>query len=296
MLIRPGIRERSLLFFSVTMKLRRATLVLSLMLLALPFQNCSDKSFSTSAVPSSQNNGNGGNNNGNGGDDAHGNIPQNCQDQLQQITVPVKMLFVVDVSGSNASNPGTDPNKVVRGGSIQEFFNLYGTKPNFWWGFTYFAGTTSSALIGYNNDASQPAFTNNPTDMLMAIQVFLNQIGDSGNTPYVAALDLAIKAIQNDTVYTPDTSWVVVWLSDGMPVPDVNNAILTSKVQTLIGLRPGKVTFNAVYYGPLNPTASGRLQMMTMVGGGKFLDTNANPNGKSFQIVDVINVPGTICK
>lgn len=64
----------------------------------------------------------------------------------------------------------------------------------------------------------------------------------------------------------------------------------------MLAAKPGQVTFNAVYYGPDNPPASGRLAMMVGEGNGIFLDTNANPTGKSFKIEDVINLPGEECQ
>jgi hypothetical protein len=108
------------------------------------------------------------------------------------------MLFVVDMSGSNvndSANPGgSDPHKTVRGGSIQEFFNLYKAKNNFSWSFNTFAESNSRALIGAS--ATQPAFSD-ASAMQGAINQFMG-ITDMGNTPYVAALDLAYKAINTD--------------------------------------------------------------------------------------------------
>lgn len=228
--------------------------------------------------------------------DATGTIRQDCQNQLQQSTVPIKLLFVVDTSGSNvndtAADGGSDPLKAVRGGSIQEFFNLYKMKTNFSWGFSVFSESSARALIG---TSSAPTFTTNASDMQAAINNFLAS-KDSGNTPYVAALDMAYKTINNDAARTQQTKWVVVFLSDGLPNPDVAQTTLNTKVQSIVGLLPGQITFNTIYYGDKDDQASGRLATMAQVGGGKFLDTNANPTGKSFQILDVINVPGTACK
>lgn len=247
---------------------------------------CADNSFSFKSTGGSA--GTNPNGTGPGSDDATGSIPQDCSDQLQQLTIPIKLLFVVDTSGSNVNNnPGTDPNKVVRGQSIQEFFNTYKAKTNFNWGFLHFSGSTANALI------SNPYFTNNTVVVQGAINTFFN-INDTGNTPYMAALNLAQTAINSDTNRTAQTKWVVVFLSDGMPNPDVAKTTLADKVSTIVGLIPGQITFNTVYYGPSNATAIDRLQAMAAAGGGKFVNTNNS--GRSFPIEDVITVPGTSCR
>ncbi len=240
---------------------------------------CADKQFSFKNAAGSNANGNG------GADDVDGTVRQDCTDGLQNATIPIKLLFVVDTSGSNAGTDGTDNNKVVRGQSIQEFFNLYKNKVNFSWDFTVFSGTTSSPLI--------TGFTNNTATMQAAINNFLG-ITDNGNTPYIAALDLAYSHINADAARTAQTKWVIVFISDGMPVPDVALATIQGKVSSIVNLIPGQVTFNTVYYGPADATASGRLQSMATTGGGKFLNTNNS--GRSFPIQDVISVPGTACR
>lgn len=259
--------------------------MLSLSLIAIV--NCSNQKLSA---------GGGGSNGGGNGDDATGNLNQPCVDDLQKITVPVKFLFIVDVSGSNQSNStgyvGTDTGKVKRAGALQNLYNQYSAKTNFHYGFTYFSGSTSSALIGY--DLNTPAFANSSAVYQQAINTF-KTIPDSGETPYVAALDLAAKAIDLDTNRTAQTKWVVVFISDGMPNPHVDDATLAAKVQTIVGKIPGQVTFNAIYYGNQDPQAGPRLTKMTQAGGGKFLDANTS-TGYNFQITDVVTIPGTGCK
>lgn len=205
------------------------------------------------------------------------------------------MLFVVDTSGSNATDltipyVGTDNNKVVRGQSIQEFFNNYKTKTNFSWAINVFSGSASSALIGFT--AAQPAFTVNPTIMQTAINNFFSVV-DGGETPYVAALNLAKTALLNDSVRSAQTKWVIVFLSDGRPNPDVDQNTLNAKVGEILGAIPRQVSFNTVYYGTPDATAVSRLQAMATAGGGKFVNTNNN--GRSFPIEDVITIPG-VCQ
>lgn len=262
------------------------SLMLSLSLFAIV--NCSNQKLSAGGA--------GSNGTGGGGDDADGTLNQPCQDTLQSITVPVKFLFIVDVSGSNTSNytgyVGTDTGKVKRAGALQNLKNQYTAKTNFHYGFTYFSGSTSSALIGYN--LTTPAFANSSTVFQQAIDTF-KTIPDSGETPYVAALDLGATALELDTARTAQTKWVVVFISDGMPNPHVDDATLAAKVQTIVNKVPGQVTFNAIYYGNADPNAATRLTKMTQAGGGKFLDANTS-TGINFQITDVVTIPGTGCK
>lgn len=217
-----------------------------------------------------------------------------CSGNLGTTVELTKMLFVIDMSGSNQSAAGcaisatcTDPGKKMRGGSIQTFFNQYGPKTNFQWGFDVFQGTTATGLI--NNGAS----FGNAAEMQSAINTFMGMT-DQDNTPYMAALTMAEQAIAND----PDLNgpnnpqYLVVFMSDGQP--DGTNdttANILSEIDQIIALAPSKITFNGVYYGQGDPVAAGLIQSMATEGHGNFLNTYANPNGLDFQINDIIKVP-----
>lgn len=215
-----------------------------------------------------------------------------CEEVLRETTVPVKLLFAVDISGSNAGVQGSDPNRAVRSGSIQAFFNDFRAKTNFSWGFITYAGVSATPLI---KNGSLPIFSPSASDMQNAIIAF-NQTTDAGNTPYIAALNMASQAIAQDSGEA-NTKYIVVFLSDGLPNPEVSDSELANRVRSILNTKaPGLVTFNAVYYGAADPIASGRLRSMTVVGNGRFLDTNSNPAGRSFAISDVIQVPGIVCR
>jgi hypothetical protein len=215
-----------------------------------------------------------------------------CDPTLQVITRLTKLLFVVDTSGSNyvsdSLGPGTDPDKSLRGGSIQQFFTNYSSKPNFQWGLIYFQQTQAYPLVN--------GFTQSTAVMQAAIDTFMNVL-DQGATPYLAALATASQEIADDPDLHAMTQpqYVVVFLSDGEPSDVADNASgsaqIVSAVQSLVALGPSQITFNAVYYGVADPTASSLMQSMAQAGGGKFLDINANPANKSFQIEDTITVP-----
>lgn len=235
------------------------------------FQNCSKKTFNQ---------------------DPDNDVYYSCHEELTKITTPVKLLFVIDISGSNNPYEGnTDPNKEVRGDSIQEFFDQYKQYSNFSWGIHVFAGNKASTLIGNN---SSPEFTNSINTMQNAIDYFFD-LADKGNTPYRHALALAHKAIQQDSTYTSETKYVVVFLSDGAPNPHVADATLQSDINDLLSIRPDQISFNTIYYGDLSEETADRLEMMADVGKGQFLDTNTNSTGKYFEISHIVNVPGVKC-
>lgn len=249
----------------------RGNIALSLFVLVLGFQNCSKANFKTSNASL---------------------LYQSCTAQLGTTDFPIKVLFVVDTSGSNAGGGGSDPGKAVRGGSINEFVETYKARANFSWGFIHFSGTQAFSLIG---SSGNPTFTPTVSVMQNAIGSFYG-VNDNGLTPYEAALNSARTALVNEAASAPPlTKFVVVFLSDGLPDPAVADSVLKSKVQAIAAVRPGAVAFNAIYYGDADAEANARLKMMASAGAGQFLDTNARPNGKQFVISDVINVAGLNC-
>jgi len=224
----------------------------------------------------------------------------NCVTTLSSTTILTKMLFVIDTSGSNQSSVNcaigancTDPGKKMRAGSIQAFFDDYGPKSNFAWAFNTFQDTTSTALIN-SGLPSAPMFSDAAV-MQNAINGF-KTIKDANATPYLAALNLAVKAISSDPDLksSKNPQYIVVFMSDGQPTQGTTTQIL-SKVKDIVDLSPGRVSFNSVYYGPANDTASGLLQKMANTGSGNFLNTNTNPTGLNFKISDLVSVPATVC-
>ncbi len=238
---------------------------------------------------------------GNENDNTNPNVPTdtggpNCRDQLNQITVPVKVHFIVDVSGSNRlSQDGvapTDPQKSIRGGSIQSFVNTYAAKPNFRWGFEVFANSSASNFI--TGGSGTPIFGDSAS-MSMALAQF-NNTKDDGATPYAAAINEAAELLSNElSKNSTDTKYIFVFLSDGMPTPMVSNSSLQQMISNLTSMAPGRVSFNTVYYGQSSQDSYNRLKMMAQVGGGNFLDTNVNTTGTAFMISDLVIVPGVVC-
>lgn len=247
------------------------------------FQNCSKTNFSASQAASDTNN------NGQG---------QNCEDTLQQLTVPVKVLIIVDISGSNYGDVtiiGTDRDRSRRRNAIQNFFDAYRHKSNFSWGITVFGGDASNSLITPSNANGNSYFTNSTTEMQTAINTF-NALNDEGLTPYIPALTLAKNILTADKSAAANTKYIVVFISDGMPDPPVSDGTLSNYVKAVINTKKDATTFNSIYYGFLNQDASNTLKSMASAGNGQFLDTNNNGKGSDINIGDVVSIAGTKCQ
>ncbi len=224
-----------------------------------------------------------------------------CSGNLTTTKVQTKILFVLDMSGTNQSDVGcilgpncTDPEKTMRAGSIQKFVADYGSHSNFTWGLETFQGTSAVALT--RSGSGTFAGFSQLSGFETAIAQFKNMI-DAGDTPYLSALDLAASLIAQDPDLHSATKpqYLVVFMSDGQPYGDPTNAgteeTILSELQYLMSLEPGRITLNTVYYGVNDMAASGLLSKMAKSGDGNFLDTTTNPSGLDFQISDLINVP-----
>lgn len=205
----------------------------------------------------------------------------NCHEVLNTITKKVKVIYVVDVSGSNDQ---TDPDQNVRAGSISRFYNSYSSKTNFGWNGISFSGTTAVTRLLEGDGKTV-------TDLV----AWLNNHDDDGDTPYVASLDKTVEVINSIPVVDAETKYIVVFLSDGRPDPDVADDVLKKEVDDIVNTNPGRVSLNTVYYGPYSQAAADRLKMMAVQGGGNFLDANKNSTGNMFDIADLVIVPGEVC-
>jgi hypothetical protein len=254
----------------------QVTIGLAAVSILLPFQNCSKATFS--AAPNSI------------------HAASSCYHELQRTTEPVKAILVLDMSGSNWEGIGSDPDKSVRAGSMQEFYNEYKTKTNFSWGLIAFKSTYAMGLLNGGSQANE--VFGDAAKMQAGINYF-SSIKDELQTPYKAAIRMVSDLISSDTSASPTTRYVVVFLSDGNPTDYPNtaagNTSIRNDVGALVDLRPDHISFNSIYYGPADADASSRMHMMADVGKGQFLDTNNNPSGKTFNISDVIGVPGSNC-
>lgn len=265
------------------------SLILGLVFLPLLsfFQNCSNVSFDSTSA------------------DVDGTAvnPPQCRVDMVSTTKTVKVLFLIDVSGSNAGNnggPGTDEGKVWRLRSINDFLNVYQSKTNFEFGFATFK--ESSSAVSLIKDGTRGVFTHDSAKINQAIIDFKNTT-DHGNTPYDAALDLVKDMVKYDRQTYPqqDAVYAVIMVSDGSPsnnnykdpVNGLNN--LSADVNSILAAAPGSISMNTVFlYNASVPAASEKmyLQKISSVGKGAFIEANSQG---TIQIADTVTVPSEIC-
>lgn len=219
--------------------------------------------------------------------------PVTCTNELHSLQTPLKVLFVVDMSGSNAlssgSLPATDPNKTFRGGALQNFLAEYGAKTNFSWGFLAFNANTITPLVKVGQSLFGSA-----ADMTSGLLAFQSK-EDVGNTPYQLAINQASVAITSDPDFSPDVKYAVLFMSDGIPSQPYSVDDLKNGVKGMLNLSPKQISFNTIYYGESNYEASALMQQLAITGQGKFLNVNAS-SGATIAISDVITIPGVVCK
>ena len=242
------------------------------------FQNCSKVAFSTEAKLKGVN----ADGNPEIGDPEYPET-NSCYKVFNDVQTPVELLFVVDVSSSNKS---TDPDQSVRADSINRFYQAFKSKVNFSWNVISFAGSAATVR-------AQESTANSVENFISWLYSYAH---DVKGTPYDAALNKTIEMISGDMNKSAYKKYVVVFLSDGKPSGGESDAYWSSEAAKIAALVPGRVSFNTIYYGPIDAGASGLLRSMAQAGKGNFLDTNSNANGKVFEIADVARVPGEICE
>ncbi len=207
----------------------------------------------------------------------------------------IKILFLVDTSGSNSMQSGaTDPQKYWRSNVINSFRDHYASKENFFYNITTFHADTATSLVNFQVNGQTRYFTNATDKTNTAVTSFVTT-NDSGNTPYKKATDKVQQIIESDLATGADVGkYLVVMLSDGMPNPARSNAEVTADVQAVIALAPDKISFNTIYYynSSFSNEAQDRLSTMAAAGNGNFIVANSN---EVLAIDDVIRIPHEEC-
>lgn len=143
-----------------------------------------------------------------------------CTEDPRVISNPVKIMFIVDISGSmgphnqnGQAHPGNDPT-FLRADAVQAVINEFNPIEAYEFGIIRFNG---SATLATNPDG----FTKNPTLLSSAVNS-LRQ--DDGGTGMGDAINLAASTIIDDVQQmiedgesAAQTKYVVLMLSDGQP-------------------------------------------------------------------------------
>lgn len=176
-------------------------------------------------------------------------------------------LFIIDYSGSNS----TTDKKKARVEKALAFYNEKKDYPFVRWGSIGF-DDDPKAMIYETND-QEPIFTDDPAIIEPGIERMKKE-SHSGSTNYSDTIDMAAGAIAADMAQNKrDDNYIVFFLTDGEPNRgDTSQAGLVRRVQTLVGLKKGKVFFSSAYYGGQGDP--NKLKAMAEAGNGKFLEFN----------------------
>ncbi|MBS1960332.1 MAG: VWA domain-containing protein, partial [Bdellovibrionales bacterium] len=231
-----------------------------------------------------------------------------CTQTVDNVTIPLRILFMVDHSGSTFGSSGTDADYHYRVGAIQSFLDKYGNKSNFTYSFGYFGADKALLFdfqaLKYKQTSANPpigryfgtaAELSTPSGSTGALQKYLSISQNlNANTPYQKAFNADKVAVTVDTGNNHATyKYVVIFMSDGQPNPDISDADLTTLIkdtQATATAQGSGLTISSVYFGPANgTTAINKMKLISLQGGGQFVNTNVNSD---FTINDVIQVPG----
>ncbi|WP_413288464.1 hypothetical protein [Bdellovibrio sp. HCB337] len=257
----------------------------ALLTLVLAFQNCSNAKFTSQVDSEAILNGT------TGGDD-----PNACRPTMVDSNKIIKVLFVVDTSGSNEGEGGSvasDPNKAWRSASISAFLNRYSGKSNFYYGLTTFQGSSSKAHIKIGGSAG---FSNDAATVQSGYNSFM-ATSDTGSTPYKAALNLAKSMISADLSANAaqKASYVMIMISDGQATDYRSPNDVIPDASSIKNLAPSQISLNSVYYYSKNLDVSQTqyLKNISSIGEGSFITANSN---QVLSIDDVVKVPSSNCQ
>jgi hypothetical protein len=217
---------------------------------------------------------------------------QFCTGEPDPWQFPVRILFVVDISGSMAvSDPQPQNGLSRRGQAIMDIVNRYPPGNGLAYGLISFASDSAILTMGPNGLSG---FTNDINQIITAVP---SLAATNGQTNYDSALSLAFQMMQSDingfdVTARARSSYRIVFMSDGAPDPD--NAgpgeTLPPDVRTdvldIAGLKTtqqiGSVSLNTVYInGPGTPPnevlqASTLLSSMANLANGTYREFDTN--------------------
>ena len=234
-----------------------------------------------------------------------------CENGSELLPVPIKIIFIVDQSGSNVNGPygfpgmATDPLKAARLRMIEDFFSLHQNKSHIEWALITFQGDSAAGRTRTIDD--QTTFTASALDFQIALAEFRNS-ADAGRTPYRAAMRAASDLMIQDRMMnaSASTQYKIVFITDGFPTDYcpggaaewdcqgrmLEDAIDEDLLQTL-SVASNQVEWSSVYYGLVDQEAADRLARMSEIGKGTFVDANLN---QDIQLEDFLKVDQEICR
>lgn len=261
-------------------RLNQLALVIACGAQALLFQNCSGARFTNDANATLQS--------------------MSCQTNLIDSTRTVKILLMVDASGSNVPGKdepdGTDPQKKWRLGAIRSLVDRYRGKSNIHFGLATFQETSAKPQI--KNSVGAGIFTNSQNEIESGISSFVAN-DDFQATPYKAALELAAKIIKKDVSASADKDAVysVIMVSDGMPSDYKSTTEMLPDISSVTEIAAGRVNLNTIFYYNTEKQRvnikTDYLKTIAKVGSGSFAVANAN---ESINLEDVIKIPQETCQ
>lgn len=269
------------------------------------------------------------------GDGTGGSIsnPPTCTVTYNNVVTPVKVLFLIDKTGSNKDNSntptvddGTDTTKTWRLNAINDLRNNL-PLDIFSFNITLFRGNPTNINDGYRYGGAGgeltksliDGFSNNSATINSAISNFLAD-PDQGKTPYEAALEKAKQIISKDILTDNISKYSVILVTDGYPDPnlatktdcglracDSNNgsdadlpkSIIKARsfVDGVVNIDPKRVNVNTVYYYSFKQRINSAIDILSNMadaGKGVFIETSSN-SGQSIEFHNVIRVPANVC-
>lgn len=216
-----------------------------------------------------------------------------CRPAMVKSSKAVKVLFVVDGSGSNFGEFNTvpsDPGKKWRSRTLRQFLSQYTEKENFYFGLTLFKGKTSKSLL------TGDGFSNEKPVVQKAYRSFLRFV-DGGNTPYKAALvkakDLIAADLRNNA--SDLASYAVVMISDGRATDYQRAHDVIPEASAIKDLAPDRITLNSVYYSArvVDASAPQYLKSIAEIGEGEFVVANTQ---ERLNLEEVIRIAARSCQ
>lgn len=183
----------------------------------------------------------------------------------------VKIMFVLDISGSNGASaggrPATDPTRERRYGSLTDWLGARTPNPAEYYTLLEFSGDSTISAPGLQNyDPLYAPFTNELPKFTDVVNEQRGSTTDINATPYKSALNTVINTIRGDAVKAKEraekgepatqSTYIIIFLSDGVPTDSQKPEIISIIENDLMELPKNaeyggfinQITLNTGYY------------------------------------------------